>query len=233
MMNWTQLENQLNISFQNASLISEAFTHSSYVNEHKDATHNERLEFLGDAVLQLAVSQYLFRKYPEWPEGKLTFVRSAIVREEALYRLAKELSLGQYIRMGRGEEMSGGRERPSMLADVFEAFVGALYLDAGWDAVISFLQQVMFPSIEAYVARGVIDAKSRLHEKVQQIAKGSIEYVVVEQRGPANDRVFVIEVRIEGVPYGQGTGRTKKEAEQEAASKALERLELELAGERP
>lgn len=233
MANWTQLQKQLNVRFRNASLLSEAFTHSSYVNEHKDSSHNERLEFLGDAVLQLAVSQYLFRKYPDWPEGKLTFVRAAIVREEALYRLAKELSLGEYIRMGRGEEMTGGRERPSMLADVFEAFLGALYLDAGWGAVISFLETYMFPSIEEYVARGVIDAKSRLHERVQQMAMGGIEYVVIEQRGPANDRVFVMEVRIGGVPYGRGAGRTKKEAEQEAASEALQRLDSEGDAERP
>jgi len=230
MNSWAQLQQSLNIQFGDASLLREAFTHSSYVNEHKNAVHNERLEFLGDAVLQLAVSQHLYRLYQDWPEGKLTFVRAAIVREEALYRLAKSLSLGKYIRLGRGEELSGGRERPSMLADVFEAFVGALYLDAGWDAVIDFLQRYMFPEIEAYVARGVIDAKSRLHEKVQQLAMGGVEYEVVEQRGPANDREFVIAARIQGGTYGTGTGRTKKEAEQEAAAEALRRIESE-AGE--
>jgi len=221
---FAKLQRQLNIQFRDASLLREAFTHSSYVNEHKDATHNERIEFLGDAVLQLAVSQYLYRVYPTWPEGKLTFVRAAIVREQALSKLAKKLSLGEYLRLGRGEDLSGGRERPSLLADVFEAFVGALYLDGGWDAVISFLTEHMFPEIEAYVERGVIDAKSRLHEKVQQLALGAVEYVVREERGPANDREFVIEARIQGEAYGSGSGRTKKEAEQEAAAKALQRF---------
>jgi ribonuclease-3 len=227
MNGWKQLQKQLNIEFKDASLLREAFTHSSYVNEHKDATHNERIEFLGDAVLQLAVSQHMYRLYPGWSEGKLTFVRAAIVREQALSVLAKRLDLGRYVRLGRGEELSGGRERPSLLADVFEAFVGALYLDAGWDAVIDFLERYMFPEIEAYVARGVIDAKSRLHEKVQQLALGAVLYAVIEERGPANDREFVIEARIQGVTYGAGTGRSKKEAEQEAAAEALQRLAAE------
>lgn len=226
---WKRLEQQLNVKFRDASLLSEAFTHSSYVNEHKNATHNERIEFLGDAVLQLAVSQHLYRVYPQWSEGKLTFVRAAIVREQALSKLAKAIGLGECMRLGRGEELSGGRERPSLLADAFEAFVGALYLDQGWEATIAFLEAHMFPEIEAYVARGVIDAKSRLHEKVQQHALGAVEYAVVEERGPANDREFVIEARIQGTAYGVGTGRSKKEAEQEAAAEALQRL----AAERP
>lgn len=224
MNGWKELQQQLNIEFRDASLLSEAFTHSSYVNEHKNATHNERIEFLGDAVLQLAVSQHLYRVYPGWSEGKLTFVRAAIVREQALAAIARKLSLGSYVRLGRGEELSGGRERASLLADVFEAFVGAIYLDAGWEAVIAFLERHMFPEIEAYVARGVIDAKSRLHEKVQQLVLGGIDYAVIEERGPANDREFVIEARIQGETYGSGTGRSKKEAEQEAAAEALRRL---------
>lgn len=225
MNDFAALESQLHIRFRDASLLREAFTHSSYVNEHREATHNERLEFLGDAVLQLAVSQHLFRVYPDWPEGKLTFVRAAIVREEALCALAKKLSLGGFLRLGRGEELSGGRERPSLLADVFEALVGALYLDAGWDAVIAFLGAQMFPEIEAYVARGVIDAKSRLHAAAHRLSVESVEYVVVDMRGPANEREFIIEARIGGETYGAGAGRTKKEAEQLAAAEALRRLE--------
>ncbi len=219
-----QLKTQLKIPVRNASIFLEAFTHSSYVNEHKDAVHNERLEFLGDAVLQLTVSQYLYRTYPNWPEGKLTFVRAAIVREQALAQQAKSLGLGAFVRMGRGEELSGGRERPALLADVFEAVVGALYLDSGWDEVIAFLEKSMFPTIESYVERGVIDAKSRFHERVQQQGMGTVEYAVLEERGPANDREFVIEIRVKGVAFGQGVGRTKKEAEQEAAAEALSRL---------
>lgn len=227
MRSFDDLQKKLNITFHNASLLREAFTHSSYVNEHKNATHNERLEFLGDAVLQLAVSEHLYRLYPQWPEGKLTFVRSAIVREPALCKLAISLSLGDYLLLGRGEELSGGRERPSLLADVFEAFVGALYLDNGLETVVAFLSRTMFPEIEAYVERGVIDAKSRLHEKVQSCALGAVEYAVVEERGPANDREFVIEARIRGTAFGTGTGRTKKEAEQEAAAQALARLQAQ------
>ncbi|HZG84434.1 ribonuclease III [Paenibacillus sp.] len=224
MNDFERLQQQLNIHFRDASLLREAFTHSSYVNEHKDAVHNERLEFLGDAVLQLATSQHLFRVYPDWPEGKLTFVRAAIVREQALSKLAKSLSLGDYLLLGRGEDLSGGRERPSLLADVFEAFVGAIYLDAGWDQVIEFLSRTMFPEIEAYIARGVIDAKSRLYEKAHQQSLGAIELAVVEERGKAKDREFVVEVRIQGEPYGRGVGRTKKEAEQEASAEALRKL---------
>jgi len=224
MNDFERLQQQLNIYFRDASLLREAFTHSSYVNEHKDAVHNERLEFLGDAVLQLATSQHLFRVYPDWPEGKLTFVRAAIVREQALCKLAKSLSLGDYLLLGRGEDLSGGRERPSLLADVFEAFIGAIYLDAGWDRVIEFLSRTMFPEIEAYIARGVIDAKSRLYEKAHQQSLGAIELAVVEERGKAKDREFVVEVRIQGEPYGRGVGRTKKEAEQEASAEALRKL---------
>ncbi|WP_199617895.1 ribonuclease III [Paenibacillus alkalitolerans] len=227
---WERLQTELDIRFNNAELLREAFTHSSYVNEHRDATHNERLEYLGDAVLQLAVAEHLFRVYPQWPEGKLTFVRAAIVREGALFRLAKGLSLGSYALLGRGEELSGGRTRPALLADMFEALVGAIYLDSGWDAVLRFLHKHMFPEIESYVARGVIDAKSRLHERVQQEGLGAIEYAVVEERGPANDRQFVIETRLNGKTWGSGVGRTKKEAEQEAAAEAIMRLDREAFG---
>lgn len=221
---WERLEGELHIRFGNRALLREAFTHSSYVNEHRDATHNERLEYLGDAVLQLAVADYLFRTYPSWPEGKLTFVRAAIVREGALSKLAVRLSLGSYALLGRGEELSGGRSRASLLADLFEALVGAIYLDAGWEASQRFLAAHMFPEIESYVARGVIDAKSRLHERVQHKGLGTIEYAVVEERGPSNEREFVIEARLNGLAVGSGVGRTKKEAEQEAAAEALERL---------
>lgn len=221
---WERLQSELHIRFKDQALLREAFTHSSYVNEHRDATHNERLEYLGDAVLQLAVADHLFRTYPNWPEGKLTFVRAAIVREGALSKLAKGLSLGSYALLGRGEELSGGRTRPALLADMFEALIGAIYLDAGWIAVLRFLQKHMFPEIESYVARGVIDAKSRLHERVQHEALGTIEYAVVEERGPANEREFVIEARLNGKTLGSGVGRTKKEAEQEAAAEALTRI---------
>lgn len=221
---WNTLHERFPIPFQNPSLLREAFTHSSYANEHRDAIANERIEFLGDAVLQLAVSHHLYAKYPDWPEGQLTFVRSAIVREKALYELAKQLHLGDYLLLGRGELLSGGRERPSLLANAMEALVGAIYLDAGWDAVNVFLTEHMFPMIDAYVARGVIDAKSRLHQYVQQHGFGMIDYEVVEEHGPANDREFVVRVLIQGVVYGIGRGRSKKVAEQHAAEATLAQL---------
>lgn len=224
MDSWNTLQERFPLPFRNVSLLREAFTHSSYANEHRNTVSNERIEFLGDAVLQLAVSHYLYTQYPDWSEGQLTFVRSAIVREKALYELAQKLSLGDFLLLGRGEHLSGGRERPSLLANAMEALVGAIYLDAGWDAVVAFLQEHMFPTIEAYVARGVIDAKSRLHQYVQQHGHGYIEYEVVEEIGPANDREFVVRVLIQGIVHGIGRGRSKKIAEQQAAEATLEQL---------
>ncbi len=224
MTSWSTIQERFHLVFQDASLLREAFTHSSYANEHRHTTSNERIEFLGDAVLQLAVSHHLYTKYPDWSEGQLTFVRSAIVREKALYEIAKKLSLGDYLLLGRGEHLSGGRERPSLLANAMEAFVGAIYLDAGWDALVAFLQKHMFPEIDAYVARGVIDAKSRLHQRVQQNGYGTIEYEVLEENGPANDREFVVRILINGVVHGVGSGRSKKVAEQQAAEATLLQL---------
>lgn len=224
MRDFAELQEQLQIRFRDASLLGEAFTHSSYANEHKGVPHNERLEFLGDAVLQLAVAAHLFRTHRDWPEGKLTFVRAAVVREEALSEFAGNLRFGEYLRLGRGEEQSGGRERPSLLANVFEAFLGALYLDAGWEAVETFLAAHLFPQIDRYVARGVIDAKSRLLVEASKRQLGGVEFSVTQVGGTPSEPEFAATALLAGETIGTGSGRSKKEAEQNAAEEALRRL---------
>src|SRR3954462_15240485 len=176
-------QDRLGVSFENINLLKQAFTHSSYVNEHrrKPFEDNERLEFLGDAVLELTVSQFLFKKYPTMTEGELTKLRAAIVCEPSLVTLANELEFGKHILLGKGEEMTGGRERPALLADVFEAFIGALYLDQGIERVVEFLERVVFPKINAGAFSHVMDYKSQLQELIQRDATGMIEYRVLQE----------------------------------------------------
>ncbi|MBL4952651.1 ribonuclease III [Neobacillus sp. YIM B02564] len=221
-----KFQEQIGITFTNEKLLKHAFTHSSYVNEHrrKPFEDNERLEFLGDAVLELTVSQFLFKKYPTMAEGELTKLRAAIVCEPSLVKFANELEFGKLILLGKGEEMTGGRERPALLADVFEAFIGALYLDQGIDSVISFLEKTVFPKINAGAFSHVMDFKSQLQEIVQRDGTGIIEYRVLQEKGPAHNKEFVSRVTLNGEELGVGTGRSKKEAEQHAAQMALSRL---------
>ncbi|WP_367617660.1 ribonuclease III [Salirhabdus salicampi] len=226
-MDKKQLEERTGVKFNNEKLIRTAFTHSSYVNEHrkKDYEDNERLEFLGDAVLELAVSQYLYRKYPAMSEGELTKLRASIVCEPALVNFAEELDFSDHVLLGKGEEMTGGRHRPALLADVFEAFVGALYLDQNFTDVLHFLETHVFPKIQEGAFSHAMDFKSLLQEKVQQDKKSEIEYDIVNESGPAHNRIFIAEVRIDEEKFGEGSGKTKKEAEQMAAKKALRKLE--------
>lgn len=216
-----RLQQALGVTFRDPALLVQAFTHSSYVNEHKHAQHNERLEYLGDAVLELAVSEHLFHRFPRLPEGELTQMRAAAVCEPTLHGVSRELNFGDYVLLGRGEELGGGRDRPALLADVFEAFIGALYLDQGFSAVIRFLDRHLFPRIKG---EHRLDAKSRLQQILQQANLGDPAYRLAEDRGTGRDKRFVSEVLIGGKPYGRGEGRTKKEAEQQAAEEALERL---------
>jgi ribonuclease-3 len=221
-----ELEQALGLKFNDRKLLAQAFTHSSYVNENRGkATHNERLEFLGDAVLELCVSDYLYNKFPKRTEGELTKLRASIVCEPSLVEFANELDFGSYVRLGRGEEITGGRTRPALLADVFEAFIGALYLDQGIEAVRTWLSQVMFPKIARYDQPQISDYKTRLQEYVQQYALGALEYRIVDEQGPAHDKQFVSEVYMNDRRLGRGQGRTKKEAEQNAASEALSVLQ--------
>ena len=220
----TQLINELKenygIVFHDVNLLEQAFTHSSYVNEHRNMniSDNERLEFLGDAVLEIQVSDYLYHHYPNLPEGRLTRLRSAIVREESLSKFAKECHFDHYILLGKGEENSGGR---ALLCDLFEAFLGALYLDQGYDVALRFIQTVVFPKIEAGVFTREMDHKTRLQEVLQKGGDVSIDYRLVNEEGPAHERIFTIDVYADDELIGSGQGKSKKLAEQDAAEKAL------------
>ncbi len=222
---WDDLLSALGIQFASQALLKQAFTHASYRNEHRrpQLKDNERLEFLGDAVLELVVSDYLYRTKSTLPEGELTRLRASIVCEPSLVHFARRLHFDQFIRLGRGEERSGGRNRPALLADVFEAFIGALYLDQGLEAVQSFMEVHFFPYLQEYAAG--LDYKTSLQEWVQQNGGGKeLRYVIVEERGPAHAREFVVQVWIGSDMMGQGVGRSKKEAEQKAAREALGKL---------
>lgn len=206
---------KIGITFTNEKLLFQAFTHSSYVNEHRKKPYedNERLEYLGDAVLELTVSEYLYKKYPTMSEGNLTKLRAAIVCEPSLVTFANELSFGELVLLGKGEEMTGGRGRPALLADVFEAFIGALYLDQGLESVTSFLNKVVFPKIDEGAFSHVMDFKSRLQELIQRDGKGVLDYKILEEKGPAHNKEFVATVSLNGEVIGSGVGRSKKEAE--------------------
>lgn len=215
---------------QDKKLYEQAFTHTSYAHERKKiGVHldNERLEFLGDAVLEIVVSEYLYHRYPHMNEGDLTRTRARVVCESSLASFAKELGFGKYVRLGKGEEMTGGRTRASLLADVFEAFIGALFLDQGFDVVRQLLKELVLTKIdEGWLTRS-IDAKSQLQEIVQQGKIGLLQYRIVDMKGPAHDRQFEAEVYLEDECLGRGMGRSKKEAEQNAATTALEKWKKE------
>lgn len=217
---------KMGITFREEKLLIQAFTHSSYVNEHRIISFhdNERLEFLGDAVLELAVSQYLYNTFETMSEGDMTKLRAAIVCEASLANFANELAFGELVLLGKGEEMTGGRERPALLADVFESFVGAVYLDQGLEAVYEFLGRTVYPKISQGSFSHMMDYKSQLQEFIQRDNIGQIHYEIVQEKGPAHSREFVSEVQLNDETLGVGVGRSKKEAEQRAAQQALIRL---------
>lgn len=215
---------EFGIDFSDLSLLEMAFTHTSYANEHRllKISHNERLEFLGDAVLQLIISKYLYKKYPDFPEGEMSKLRSTFVREESLAGFSRACGFDRYIRLGKGEEKSGGRNRDTILGDAFEAFLGALLLDKGEKTVEAFLYQVMIPQLEVGNFERVTDYKTALQEILQVNGKIAISYRVISETGPAHDKVFEVEVLAEERVIGRGTGRSKKLAEQAAAKNAVE-----------
>jgi ribonuclease III len=229
-MQFNEFQKRIGIEFADLKLLKQAFTHSSYVNEHRKKPYedNERLEFLGDAVLELTVSQFLYKKYPMMSEGELTKLRAAVVCEPSLVSFANDLFFGELVLLGKGEEMTRGRQRPALLADVFEAFIGALYLDKGIEVVLEFLEQVIFPKINAGAFSHVMDFKSQLQELVQRDAAGTLEYKILQEIGPAHNREFVSRVSLNGAELGTGTGKSKKEAEQHAAQMALETLKTHM-----
>ncbi|GEP22774.1 MAG: ribonuclease III [Lentilactobacillus diolivorans] len=217
------LKQDFNIHVDNQDLLDEAFTQASYVNEHKGEglKFYERLEFLGDAVLQLIVSEYIFVRYPKLPQGRLTRLRAAMVNEQSFSTFARECHFDKYIRLGRGEEKAGARKRDSLLCDIFESFVGALYLDQGKKTVEAFVQQVIFPKLDEGMFAEFFDHKTELQELAQADGPVDIDYELVDEYGPDNDRSFKVNVSIGGKLFGVGIGHSKKGAEQRAAQQAL------------
>ncbi|GGL44270.1 ribonuclease III [Sporolactobacillus putidus] len=222
-----QFLEEFSITFKNETLLKQAFTHSSYVNEHRRELKEdyERLEFLGDAVLELMISQYLFKHFPDLSEGDMTKLRAAIVCETGLVQFASSLSFEDKIFLGRGEEATGGRKRPALLADVFEAFIGALYLDQGLNTVNRFLKLVVYPRISDGTFSHVMDFKSQLQETIQRKNLGELDYDVVMEKGPTHQREFLSKVLLNGEVIGSGRGHSKKDSEQSAAREALKSID--------
>ncbi len=229
----TELEDQLGHRFVNPELLKQALTHPSFASEYGDVKqHNQRLEYLGDAVLQLVVARQLYDLYPERQEGDLSRMRSAICQQEGLVALARQIELGGHLRLGRGEEQSGGRERASSLADAFEAVLGALYLEAGLATVEGFLGQLVrreFPDPEAVLSSD--NPKGMLQEQTQRLQQATPDYATVAIDGPEHDPVFRVTVSLRGRQLAIGEGSTRKRAEQAAAQAALDCLAAELAAE--
>jgi ribonuclease-3 len=231
MTNVFEAEKSLNLTFSNKALLQRALTHRSYLNENPayPLEDNERLEFLGDAVLDFITGEYLYHRFPEMPEGRLTNLRSALVRTETLAQFATQLNLGAYLFLGRGEEESGGRKRLAILCDAFEAFIGALYLDSGLDTVRQFVYTLIDPALQAILASDADkDAKSRFQEVAQSHYQLTPIYRTVKEQGPDHAKEFTVEALIGGKIYGRGTGFSKQNAAQAAAQEALQTLEQEL-----
>ena len=222
-----QLEKAIGYEFRDKSLLAMALIHSSFSNEHKkeQIPDNERLEFLGDAALELASSRYLYEHFPDEPEGVLSRRRASIVCEPSLAECARRVSLGSHLQLGKGEEKNNGRERDSLLSDAFEAVIGAMFLDGGFAAAEAFVRRFVMDRMTENPVYS--DSKTKLQETVQSRQADSITYELLSEDGPEHDKVFTVEVKIGGVSYGTGSGHSKKIAEQEAATKALERLKKE------
>lgn len=225
-MTFDELEKEIGYSFTRRELLEAAFVHRSYLNESREKHHsNERLEFLGDAVLALMSSDYLYKKYPESPEGTLTNIRSGLVKTKSLAEVAKNLGLGSLLFLSRGEEDSGGRTNASLLADTFEALLGAMYLDGGFSAALKFLETHLFPNVDTIVeSKSYVDFKSLLQEIIQEQSKISPTYRVIRSEGPDHAKTFWVEVLAGETILGSGMGKSKQEAQQAAASSALEKM---------
>lgn len=227
------LEGHLAHTFRDRELLQTALRHKSFVNEKgAGLQHNERLEFLGDAVLQLAVTQLLMEAGSGFSEGALSLWRSQVVSEASLSQLAAQIELGQFLSLGRGEEQSGGRSKPSLLADAYEAVIGAVYLDTGFEYVLRLLRRLLGPVVERVVHSGAVDFKSALQELLQRRDKSRPRYEVVDACGPDHEKTFTVAVYCRDVLYGTAAGRSKREAEQRAAAVAFARLQ-ELAAAPP
>lgn len=221
-----ELEGRLDYEFDDEALLLRALTHRSYLTENEEVDEdNQRLEYLGDAVLGLAVADALFRRDREVDEGVLSKRQSQVVRRSTLARLARELHLGEFLRLGKGEVLSGGRDRDSLLADAYEAVLGAIYLDGGFDAARQVVLDLQSDVLEEAIrARGPTDHKSKLQELTQRERNIQPSYSIIEDRGPAHDKTFVAEVLIDGERRGVGEGRSKQRAEQRAAAEAVDAM---------
>ncbi len=217
------LEERLGYRFRDLALLDTALTHTSYVKgDGRASAHNERLEFLGDAVLELCTSEYLYLRFPEYDEGAMTRLRAQTVCEGALYEVAREYGLGTLLLLGRGEDHSGGREKPSILSDAVEAVIGALYIDGGMEVAKGFIMRFVHKSVEdAMAGRLIKDHKTMLQEYVQKRHMGQIVYELTGSSGPDHNKTFSMQVLVAGEAVGMGEGRTKQEAGQQAARAAL------------
>lgn len=228
MKHFEPLQKDLNYFFKDEGLLITALTHSSYANENKLGVegYNERLEFLGDTILSLIVSQYLYKKYPNYPEGELTKIRAKVVCESSLAKAAEKISLGKYLLLGKGEESTGGRTRESILADASEAITGAIYIDSDFETVNVLMLERFEEDIVQAVNNGnlFIDYKTQLQEIMQKENKTRLEYIVFEEEGPDHNKVFFMNVIINERILGTGSGKNKKDAEQSSAKDALKKL---------
>jgi ribonuclease-3 len=224
MNRYEALEEKIKIEFKNRDLLDTAFVHKSYINEHRDRKkdHNERLEFLGDAVLELVVTDFLFRSYPNKEEGVLTNWRAALVKGKHLSEIAQKLDLGLYLYLSRGEERSGGRKKNYILANTLEALIGAIYLDKDYGAAHKFIDEFILKQLGSILEKGQhIDAKSRFQEISQEVLEVTPEYKLIKEEGPDHNKIFTMGAYIEGELLAEGSGSSKQKAEQEAAKSAL------------
>ena len=220
-----ELEKAIGYEFRNITLLQNALSHSSYANErwHDSLKSNERLEFLGDSILGMTVADYLYRNFPDRPEGELTRMRADMVCERTLAAVADRIGLGQHLLLGHGEEQGGGRSRPSILADAVESIIAACYLDGGFESAANFIRTFILCDVPVKQLHNV-DYKTTLQELVQQKKNQVLTYAMVGESGPDHDKQFLVEVSLNGTVVGEGTGRSKKKAEQDAARAAIEKL---------
>lgn len=225
-MTLAEFQKTINVSFRDTRLLQMAFVHRSYLNESRQTpSSNERLEFLGDAILSFLTSHYLYQTYPDYPEGTLTNIRSSLVKTKSLSEVAQKIGLGELLLLSRGEEDSGGRRNPSLLADTFEALLGAIFLDQGISVCRKFLETYLFSKASEIVEKkAYFDYKSLLQEIIQENSRVSPVYNVVKSAGPDHAKIFWVEALVGDKALGSGNGRSKQEAEQEAAKNALEKL---------
>lgn len=225
-MDFSLIEKKIKIDFKNKELLKQAFTHRSYLNENRSSglEHNERLEFLGDAVLELVVTDYLYKKYPNKPEGDLTALRSALVNSVMIASVSTELDFNEHLLLSRGEAKDTGRARQYIMANTFEAVVGAIYIDQGYGEAEKFIARVLLPKIkEVEEQRLFVDAKSYFQEKAQEMLGVTPSYKTIKEHGPDHDKIFTVGLYVNDSLIAEGAGKSKQEAEQDAAKKGLEK----------